>query len=92
MVESLTPRRLSVDPNMTGAVPTVGPAGLSHKRLSVVVAPNTAERSKIPEKRRNYYAVVRRGEGHEVGKIFESWQEAEIEIKVSAVTAFPGLY
>lgn len=37
----------------------------------------------MSEKRRNYYAVVRRGEAHEVGKIFESWQEAEVEIKVS---------
>ncbi|GHJ86010.1 hypothetical protein NliqN6_2412 [Naganishia liquefaciens] len=88
MVESLTPRPLSVDPKMAGASSTNLPATLSHKRLSAVVAPSTTERSRVFEKRRNYYAVVRRGEGHQVGKIFESWQEAEIEIKAHANTGW----
>jgi hypothetical protein len=74
-----------MDSTLSRPLSTAGPSALSHKRLSAVVAPNAMDRRKTSEKRRNYYAVVRRGDGHEVGKIFESWQEAEVEIKVSSI-------
>lgn len=38
--------------------------------------------TKAMDKRRNYYAVVVLGEEQYEGKIFESWPDAELEIKV----------
>jgi hypothetical protein len=61
---------------------------MNDKRLSTV-NPASGSRTKVAEKRKNYYAVVRQGVEQDVGKIFESWQEAEVEIKASWIILFP---
>ncbi|KAI5455418.1 hypothetical protein NCC49_000229 [Naganishia albida] len=59
---------------------SMGLSGMSDKRISTM-NPASGNRMKVAEKRKNYYAVVRRGAEEDLGRIFESWQEAEVEIK-----------
>ncbi|KAJ9123203.1 hypothetical protein QFC22_001396 [Naganishia vaughanmartiniae] len=74
--------------SFTRPLSAAGPGFQRDRRRSAPGISASMGQTKVMDKRKNYYAVVVLGEEQYEGKIFESWSEAELEIKGHSKTTW----